>query len=103
MPEKLALDADQLAGSGSRQRAAVSVAASHGAIEPDPRQRRHKEIPLRLVDNEGWLIGLGAPPVEVELIDDAGGDALVMLTEEEQEAVRARRKDVNHGIGIVDL
>ena len=41
---------------------------------------------------------LMGPPVEIKLIDDAGGDALMVLAKEEQEAVRTRRENMNYGI-----
>ena len=38
---------------------------------------------VALIYDKGRLVRLVGPPVEIELIDDAGGDALVVLAEEE--------------------
>ena len=39
-------------------------------------------------------------PIEIKFVDDARGDTLVVLTEKEQDAVRARCEDVKHSIRV---
>jgi len=42
-------------------------------------------------------------PVEIELIDYAGGDALMVLAKKEQKAVRTRCENMNYSIGGIRL
>src|SRR5229473_7038677 len=57
---------------------------------------RHDVASPVSVNDERRLVCLVSTAVEIEFIDDAGGDALVVLAEEEQEAVRARCENVDH-------
>ena len=39
----------------------------------------------------------------IEFVDDTWGDALMLLTKKEEQAVRTRCEDVNHGVWVVCL
>ena len=56
-----------------------------------------------LVDYEGGLIALEATPIEIELVDDARCNALVLLAEEKKQAIRAGGEEVDSVIRIVRL
>ena len=54
---------------------------------------------VALIYDKGRLVRLVGAPIEIELMDYAGGDALMLLAKKEQKAVRTRRENMNCGIG----
>ena len=51
--------------------------------------------PLPSIDDERRMVRLVAAPVEIEFVDNAGRDALVMLSQIEEKRVGHCREDMN--------